>query len=868
MYRAMLRLFPFEFRADFGPDMERTFADERADLSHARSLVVSYRFWLRTIADLVRNAHREHLELLLRDGRVGARALLRDRMFSSVALGTLALGMGGATLVVSIAAGLMTGLIPYKRPESIAILRPTLSDWRLFELLQSDYGPLQGLAAYNERAANLGDPIRPERILVGRVTAGFLPLVEVRVALGRAFSNSDFQEEQPNVVLLTNDLWRRRFGGSEQVVGTRLILDDRVYTVIGVLAAGFRAPGDLAPARAMTVHTGAEVLVPLKGNPQARDPLATDRMWRGVIVLARLRPSFTLDHARSHLRVLTGRLPAGPSRPPVYSFLPLLDYVAGELPGQLSVLAAAVLLLLIVSCANVAHLVLARGVSRGQEMATRSALGAPRAHLVRCTLSESLLLSIGGGVVGVGFASAGGAVLLRIANPVLSRLDQVHIDWRVLGFAVALSLAVGVVVGIIPGLQVARIDPLPALKGQPRSSGRVGHSWWRSTLVVTQIATSVVLLIGAGLLAKDFLRLTRVDLGFKPDGVLVGEVSLSRLKYANPERSDAFFRQLLDRAAELPGIRAAAMTNAAPGGPSAAMANVRVRKSLSFGESDESPDQVERIEVIAGNYFATMGIPIKAGRALDARDTRSSQPVINVNETFSRKHWATVAGSIDREILWGPVTYRVVGVVGDVRDLAGPRTETPRIYLPYEQFSGWSPQMTLLLRGTFDRTLVQPLTRIVRDLNPGQPIYDVRPLSEVVQGVLARRAIILLMISVFGLATLLVAGVGVYGAMSCAVAERVREIAIRLALGGRVGIVVLTVAKRGALLVLFGLALGLPAAFWLTSLLRGQLIGVTHADPGTYVLVSVGVLVLGLVGCVIPVAIAVDEDLFARLRND
>ena len=309
-----------------------------------------------------------------------------------------------------------------------------------------------------------------------------------------------------------------------------MILDDRVYTVIGVLGwfQSARRPG------ARAGHDGPH----WRGGPGTTERKPSGSRSSGdrphvarVIVLARLRPSFTLDHARSHLRVLTGRLPAGPSRPPVYSFLPLLDYVAGELPGQLSVLAAAVLLLLIVSCANVAHLVLARGVSRGQEMATRSALGAPRAHLVRYTLSESLLLSIGGGVVGVGFASAGGAVLLRIANPVLSRLDQVHIDWRVLGFAVALSLAVGVVVGIIPGLQVARIDPLPALKGQPRSSGRVGHSWWRSTLVVTQIATSVVLLIGAGLLAKDFLRLTRVDLGFKPDGVLVGEVSLSRLKY-------------------------------------------------------------------------------------------------------------------------------------------------------------------------------------------------------------------------------------------------------------------------------------------------------------------------------------------------
>ena len=790
------------------------------------------------------------MELLLQEVRASVRALVKNRVFSSIAVVTLALGIGAVSLVFSVTAGLLTARIPYERPEEIWVLQPNLSDWRLFELMGSDPGPFENVAAYNERAANLADAKGPERILVGRVTAAFLSLTGTRTAAGRGFSKDEFGAGQPTVLLLTDAFWRRRFGGSPHIVGQAISLDDRVYPVIGVLAPGFKAPQDLPSARSLAAHVGADVLLPLTGNPRERDPLSTDRMWRGVTVLGRSRPGASLEQGRSHLRVLARRLPARQGQRLDYTLVRLPDYVAGDLPKQLAILAAAVALLLVVAGVNVMQLLLARGLARRQEMATRSALGAPRSHLVRCGLSEALLLGLCGGVLGIGLAWAGRTVLVSLAAGWLSRVDQVRLDWRVLAFTALLSAVTGLTVGIIPGLQVSRIDPLPILRGQVDSLGRLKHAWLRELLVVGQIALSLVLLVGGGLLAKDFLRLTRIDLGFDPTDVVLGELSLSRLKYADATKGDAFFRQLLDQTAAMPGVKSVALTNSAPGGPSMAMVNVIVRGNGRV--QDNALEEVDRCEVVAGHYFATLAIPMRAGRPLDERDHRAAEPVVVVNEAFARKHWGPSASAIDQRVGFGDSEYRVVGVAGNVQDVEA--SAEPRIYFPYEQFAGWSPQMTLLLRVSAGTdTLAAPLAKTVAELNRLQPIYDVRPLRELVVGPLARRALIVAMVAVFALVTIVVACVGVYGATSCAVAERVREIAIRLALGGSASRVVATVARRGALLVLQGLTLGVAFALSLTSLMRAQLVGVTHTDFGTYAAVTVVVAALGLCGSVVPV---------------
>jgi predicted permease len=790
------------------------------------------------------------MELFLQEVRSSVRTLIKDRVSSAIAVVTLALGIGAVSLVFSVTAGLLTARIPYERPEQIWILQPNLTDWRLFELLESSPGPFEKVAAYNERAANITDAQGAERILVGRVTAAFLSVTGTRTAAGRAFSKDEFLPRQPTVLLLTDAFWRRRFGGSPHVIGQAIALDDRVYTVVGVLAPGFKAPQDLPSARSLAAHVGADVLLPLTGNPRERDPLSTDRMWRGVTVLGRSQSGTSLEQGRDHVRGLARRLPARQGQRLDYTLRRLPDYVAGDLPKQLAILAAAVTLLLVVASVNVMQLLLARGLARRQEMATRSALGAPRSHLVRCGLSEALLLGLSGGILGIGLAWAGRGALVGLAAGWLSRLDQVRLDWRVLAFTALLSAVTGLAVGIIPGLQVSRIDPLPVLRGQVDSLGRLKHAWLRELLVVGQIALSLVLLVGGGLLAKDFLRLTRVDLGFDPTGVVLGELSLSRLKYGDATKGDAFFRQLLDQTAAMPGVKSVALTNSAPGGPSMAMVNVVVR---GHGQVlDDALEEFVRCEVVAGHYFATLAIPMRAGRSLDEGDHRAAEPVVVVNEAFARKHWGLSASAIDEPVRFGDREYRVVGVAGNVQAMDG--AAEPRIYFPYEQFAGWSLQMTLLLHVTAGADTFAPLiAKTVADLNRLQPIYDVRPLRELVVGPLARRALIVAMVAVFALVTIVVACVGVYGATSCAVAERVREIAIRLALGGSASRVVATIARRGALRVLQGVTLGVVFALSLTSLMRAQLVGVTHTDFGTYAAVTVLVAALGLCGSVVPV---------------
>jgi putative ABC transport system permease protein len=789
---------------------------------------------------------------------------MRNRAFSAVAIATLALGIGGVSLVFSITAGLLADAIPYQRANEICILQPSLSDWRLFELMGSDPGPFASVAAYNERAANLADATGAERILVGRVTPTFLSLTGTRTAVGRGFSKDDFQPRQPTVLLLTDAFWRRRFGASLRAVGQTLTLDDRAYTIIGVIAPPFRAPEDLPSARSLAARIGADVLLPLTGNPQARDPASTDRMWRGVDVLVRLRPGANVDQGRSHLgtlaRQLSGRLGPGLG----HTLVRLPDYVAGDLPRQLALLGAAVTLLLVVAGTNVAHLLLARGLARRQEMAIRSALGAARRHLMQCSLTDALLLSLCGGVLGVCFAWAGEASVVGLAGEWLSRTDRVRVDGRVLAFTALVSLLAGLGVGLVPGLHVSRIDPLPLLNGGMGSRGQMKQGWLRTLLVVTQIALSLTLLIGGGLLAKDFLRATWLDLGFDPAGVLVGELSLSRVAYAEPEQGNAFFRKVLDRTMAIPGVQAAALTNSAPGGPSMASVNIRVRRN---DVAEETPEADEQCEVVAGAYFATLAIPMRAGRPLDERDRRTAEPVVVTNEQFARKYWGGTGFAINQQVLVGERGYRVVGVAGNVQDLEAPAQ--PRIYFAYEQFAAWSPQMTLLLRVTEGpKTLAAPLTRTVAELNRLQPIYDVRPLKEIVVGPLARRAVLAALIAVFGLVTIIVACVGVYGATSCAVAERRREIAIRLALGASVSRVVATIALRGGMAVLCGLVLGIGVALSLTSLMRAHLVGVTHTDVGTYAVVTLLVAVVGLGGSVAPVVKVVRGQPLAALHSD
>jgi putative ABC transport system permease protein len=690
--------------------------------------------------------------------------------------------------------------------------------------------------------------------------------------MGRTLAAEDFQPGHEQVALITDRLWRRLYAASPDAVSRALTLDDRVYTIVGVLPPSFRAPTDLVSGRELSMAWGAAVLVPLVGSPLARDPNATDRMYRGLAVLARLRSGVTVERAQSDLGVIADRVPLqSPRLKRDYSLVPLTDHVAGDLPRQLAILAAAVGLLLIVACANVASLVLAHGVSREAELGMRVALGASRARLVRQTLGEALALGLTGGAIGVAMAWAGTRLIAVLGAPILSRLDGVSIDPLVLAFAVVGSIGTGLAVGVLPALQVSKLDPMSALKAQrefgSRSRRRLGPRWM---FVPVEVALSLILLVGAALLGREFVRLVRVDLGFRTADTLTAEVSLNRTQYAGPAEAGAFFRDLLERASGLPGVESAALGSTVPAGPGVTTCNVEVDRGATPAAIERQADPMDSFsscEVIAGDYFRTLSIPIVAGRPLEGRDHATDQPVVVVSDAFAKKHWGDAERALGRQVRFGRSIFTVAGIAGDVRDPGSASPPFPVVYFPYEQFPRPSAQVTVFLHGRNAAALAGPLTALVRTLNPNQPLFNVLTLDRVVFAPLARLRLIVIMIAAFGVVTVLVAAAGVYGTTSYDVSERMHEMGIRLALGGTPLRLFRLIVRDGMTVVLIGAALGLPLAGAFTRFIASQLEGIGQPDASTYMVLFVLVALVGLAGTAVPAARAMRADPREILRN-
>ncbi|RPJ76280.1 MAG: FtsX-like permease family protein [Acidobacteria bacterium] len=803
--------------------------------------------------------------------RLALRALLRAPAFTGAAVVALALGIGGSTVVFSVVNTLLLQPLPYADPDRLVVCDPG-PPWALYEQWRTA-DVFDGMAAYNERAANVSGAGEPERIIMARVTPNFLSVVGVKPAIGRAFGPQS-EADGDKIVLLTDAFWRKHYGGARDVVGRTLRIDDQAYTVIGVLPRQFKTVTQLMPAVGLSFDWGAAVFVPLLRDPLRREPASTDMFWRGMKLVARLSPGVTLEQARAAAGTIakTVKLPAylaGRS----FTLERLTDFVAGELPAQMAILAAAVGLLLLVAGANVANLLLARGTARQRELATRAALGASAGQLVRHALTESLVLGLAGGLLGIAAAWGGVRVVSAFGGPVLARLDAVGLDLRVLAFACVLSMAVGLLAGIVPALRLAHAAPAAALqvrRGYARVRGRVPLS---SVLVFAEVVVSLVLVLGAGLLARDFTTLASADLGFRPEGVLTADVSLSRVQYPKTPQVGAFFADLLDRAAGLPGIRSAALSSVAPAGSAVMSVNMQVEgptRGANAGAAGAlAPEDHEYTQVVGGNYFRTLTVPIVEGRPLDSRDAAGTEHVVVVNEAFARKYWDSPRQAMRHRVMLGGY-YTIVGVAGDLHDVASTRPPLPLVYFALPQ-SPWVPsQMTVLLKGPGDdaAALAAPLTRLMRQVNPNQPLYNVLTLDRIVSTQLARRRLIMTMMAVFAGLALLLAAAGVYGVLSYAVAQRAHELGVRMAIGGSRRDVFSLVLGRGMRLVGFGVVAGLPIAYALTRVLAAQLVGVTRTDAPTYVASTVLVGALGLFGCAVPAWRATRVDPIVTLRSE
>ena len=806
---------------------------------------------------------------VLRDLRYAARALLRSPGFTAVALLTLALGIGANTAIFSVVNSVLLKPLPFQQPDRLVQVfestrgglgtasPPNFTDWR------NESSAFAVMGAYTATAGALTGRGDPQRIAGAAVTGDFFRVLAETPLLGRAISQAEAVSGQDKVVVLSHRLWQRQFGADRAIVGRTVQLDGGDYTVIGVMPPGFEYPA------------GADMWVPLVFT---EDDLATQRGAHYLDVIARLAPGMSMEQASSQMAaiadVLETRYPDTNTGAGAF-VLPLRDALVGNVRPALLILLGAVGFVLLIACANVANLLLARTVARRRELAVRSALGAGRGRLVRHVLAESLLLAVLGGAAGVLLASLALQVLLTLPLDGMPRLEDTGLDGTVLAFTAGVSILTGVLFGLLPAIRSGRArDLTAALKAgggavaQERTGGRT-----QGALVIAEMAFAVLLLAGAGLLLKSFVTLQRVDPGFNPGGVLTFNIALPRSAYPDPEDSQAFFETLNRRIGALPGVESVAGIFGLPlTGFNYTISVEQLDGAPAYDEPGE--ERYTQVRVVTPDYFRTMQIPLLAGRALAASDRAGAQPVVVVNQSAAELLWPADEALGHRfELgttlgLGGPrIGGTVVGVVGDVRHHGPVEEPRPEVYAAHGQFP--VDFMSMTVRASVPpASLVNPIRDELRALDGSLPMDEVRTMEQRLAASVAQPRLYMLLLSVFAAAALLLAAIGIYGVMACAVRNRVHEIGVRRALGAEAGDVLRMVVGSGMSLALGGLVLGLLAAYALTRVLARLLYGVSATDPLTFAGVALLLTAVALLASFIPAQRAARIDPMIALREE
>ncbi|MDQ3803874.1 MAG: ABC transporter permease [Acidobacteriota bacterium] len=806
------------------------------------------------------------------DLRYGLRTLLKNPGFTAVAVIALALGIGANSAIFSVVNAVLLRPLPYRDPDRLVMVweentkagypRDTPAaanyiDWR------DQNQVFEGMAAIADVSFNLTGAGEPERLDGRRVSASLFPLLGVEPHLGRAFLPEEDQPGANRVAVLSHGLWQRRFGADANIAGKPLTLNGESYEVVGVMPPHFQFPS-----------REDELWVPIAFTPQE----AASRGRHYLQVLARLKPGVTLGQAQAEMSTIAARLQQ--QYPEQNTNLgatvtPLHEHVVGDIRPALLVLLGAVGFVLLVACANVANLLLARAAVRQKEIAVRVALGASRLRLVRQFLTESVLLAALGGGLGL-LLSVWGVSLLKTFIPEnISQARAVAVDARVLGFTVLVSLLTGLIFGLAPAVQASNFNLNETLKegGRDSAAGSRGNRI-RALLVVAEVAVSLVLLIGAGLLINSFLRLRNVDPGFRADNLLTMSIELPQQKYPDPARRAAFYTELVSRIEALPGVKSAAVTNWIP--------LVFQGDSIGFsieGRPDPAPGQGRRptvvTRVVHPHYFRTMGIQLLRGREFGEQDRVESPTVAVISETMARRHWPG-EDPTGKRITPGPATstdpddwVTIVGVVKDVRQFELGAEPKPQMYVSYAQ--GWSffaPRHLVVSTAVEPLSLAATVRKTVWEIDKDQPVSDIRTMEEVLSESLARQRFSMLLLGIFAAVALALAAVGIYGVMSYAVAQRTHEIGIRMALGAQRGDVLKLAVGQGLKLVLIGVALGLAAAFALTRVMASLLFGVSATDPATLVTISLVLIGVAVLASYIPARRAAKVDPMIALRYE
>jgi len=814
------------------------------------------------------------LDATARDVRFAVRTLVRRPGFTVVAIIALALGVGATTAIFSVVNGVLLRPLPYRAPDRlVAVLHDSQGpvspanylDWKRENTVFS----VVGAAEY--WAGNVaGDAF--ERVQGLRVTSDIFAMTGVKPVLGRTLLAADDEPGHDRSVVLAWGYWQRRFAGSRDVLGRQVLVDGVAYTVVGVMPRGFDFP--------MFWATGVQMWAPL-----ALGDRATSRRGQSLRVFARLAPGASLAAARAQMATITAHLErAFPGTNRNVTVTPLATMVVGDVRTALLILLGAVGFVLLIACANVAHMLLARASARQREMTVRAALGASRTRLLRQMLTESVVLALAGGLVGVLLARVGIRVLVALGAGSIPRAETIALDPRVLAFTAAVSLLTGLAFGLVPALRVSRGDVAEALRDGARGSTEgVGRTRMRGFLVGSEIALALVLLTGAGLAMRSFLALRAIDPGFDPRGVLTALVTLRGTAEESPGRRAAFYAALLDRVRQLPGVEAASATNHLPiAGDEWGM------QFLVEGRPRPEPAELPRAtyRVAFPGYFRAMRLPILSGRDITERDRLGAPPVVVVNEWLATHRWPGES-AIGKRITLDtdgdhPEWLTVVGVVKNAVRSDWAASPDNEIYLPYlqtrqylESDGGHVGYMTLVVRascpatGRCDPAALAPAVReAVASLDRGVPVTSVQTMADVVSGATAQPRLTLVLLGMFAAVALVLAGVGIYGVISYAVSRRTHEIGVRMALGATPGDVRRMIIGEALRVVAAGVCVGLIGALLITRLMTSVVYGVRVTDPITYAGVAGMLAAVALLASYIPARRATRIDPLVAMRTE
>jgi len=827
------------------------------------------------------------MTVLIQDLRFGLRMLAKNPGFTAVAVLTLALGIGANTAIFSVVNAVLLRPLPYPEPGQLVQLR---ADWSgspssvigsaTFVEVKAQSQSLARIAAYSGGEMTLTGVGSAERVVAGAVTADFFPLLGIQPALGRNFTREEDTPNGPKAAILGHGLWQSRFGGDADVLGRTITLNEQSYTVVGILPARFQYPEPFQLWTPLALGETGGTFV---------------KYGEGMMLLkaiARLKPGVTLQQAQAELQTIAQRIqPGGPTATPggnprprgeggeggegggggegVLTLVGLHEQVVGDVKGALLVLLGAVAFLLLIACANVANLLLARAAARQREMAVRAALGAGRLRVARQLLTESVLLSLAGGGLGLLVAFWGVQALGQWSDASLPAMHGIGIDASVLAFTLGVSVITGLVFGLAPAFQAWRTDVNAALKQEGRGDTGGHRNRLRHLLVVSEVALALVLLIGAGLLIKSFSRLTEVNPGFRTDGVLTFQVTLGGEK-SSPQKVN-FIEQIVERLKALPGVQAAAATDSLPLTQFERITPAEIEGRPPIDWSKVKPGEVRPASrpTVTLDYFNAMGIPVKNGRAFTSEDARPAAGVVIVNEAFEKHHFPGESAVGKRIHLLGSSAgatwLTVVGVVSDVLQSGLAGDVMLEVYTPVLEDAGGALSFVIRTTGK-PASLISAVRATVAEVEPNQALHNVMTMEQRLANTTTSRRLNTALLGSFAAVALLLAAGGIYGVMSYAVTQRRREIGVRMALGAQKSDVLGLIIHGGLRLTLLGVAIGLAGAFALTRYLSNLLYSVKTTDPLTFLSVAVALTGVALLASWLPARRAAKVDPMKALR--